>query len=167
VQVIRPYTRLHPEVTTALSSTGQWEDWNVGYADDAYWHLFASLWARGETFCVVEHDVIVRDMALDELASCESDWCSFLVPYVGLEYAGLACAKFTEALIARVPDALQAVAANPGDEDHPPKHWCRLDAWLQAALEEAGERKCIHGPPLQHLRDPSDEKIRPSHGCWH
>ena len=165
--MILPFTHSCAPVCRALELTGhEWWPHNVAGGDSAYWGLFDSLWNTGETFCVVEHDVVVRSDTLNELDECPSDWCSFLVPYVGVEYAGLGCAKFTADLIARVPDALARVAENEGDEHHPPKHWCRLDAWLQGVLESAGETKCVHGPPLEHLRVQDGEEIMPTHGCW-
>lgn len=168
MRVVIPYApTLDHHVVIAVNGAGRVpEPVNVSDSDEAYWELFNDLWAKGETFCVVEHDIVVRHDTLREIEECPSDWCSFLVPYVGLEYAGLACAKFSADLIARVPDAIAQVAETPGDEHHPPKHWCRLDAWLQGVLEVAGETKCVHGPPLEHLRAESDEQVRPSHGCW-
>lgn len=138
---------------------------DVSASDESYWQLFDELWRKAQTFAIIEHDVVVRPDTLDELEGCEHDWCAFTIPYVGQEYAGLGCAKFTSELIARVPDALAQVAGIPGDATHPPRHWCRLDAWLQGVLEQAGERKHVHGPPLGH-RDGEEEYIRPSHGCW-
>ncbi len=163
-----PYTRLHPKVVQALTG------WDVAFvdvsgSDEAYWELLASLWAKGRTFVVIEHDIVVRPDTLDALLECHEPWCSFQVPYVGRVYAGLSCAKFSASLIARHPDALERVG-EMSDEDHPAGHWCRLDSWLQTVLNPGGEEMHVHGPPLEHLRDGSEPEspwqVGPVHGCW-
>lgn len=165
--VALPYTRLRPEVCQPLAEAGyDVSFYDVSGSDDAYWALLQRLWSRGQTFSIVEHDIIVRPDSLDELAGCPSPWCSFEVPFVGSwgdTYAGLGCAKFSASLIARAPEALARVAEIPGDDVHPAKHWCRVDAWLAAVLQVAGETKCVHGPPLEHLRDHG--AATPAHGC--
>jgi hypothetical protein len=168
--VVMPHVPpLRPRVVEALAG------WDVAFvdvsgSDEAYWELLASMWAKAATFIVVEQDVVVRPDSLDELVECEHPWCSFQVPYVGRLYAGLSCAKFTAALIARYPDALERIS-ELSDTDHPPKHWCRLDSWLQAfVLNPGGEIMHVHGPPLQHVRDSvgpdAPWAISPAHGCW-
>ena len=167
--VVMPYTRLRPEVVEALAG------WDVAFvdvsgSDDAYWQLLANLWSEGRSFLIVEHDVVVRPDTLGELEQCHHPWCSFQVPYVGKLYAGLSCAKFSAALIARYPDALNRIAELE-DEDHPPKFWCRLDSHLQShVLNPGGEEMHVHGPPLGHIRDDSSPAtpwaIGPAHGCW-
>jgi hypothetical protein len=169
ITVVMPYTRLRNEVVQALAG------WDVVFvdvsgSDEAYWELLARLWAKGTGFILIEHDILVRPDTLDELVNCERPWCSFQVPYVGRLYAGLSCAKFTAALIARYPDALDRIAELE-DEDHRPKHWCRLDSWLQAyVLNPGGETMHVHGPPLEHVRDEASPAapwaIGPAHGCW-
>lgn len=160
---------LRPEVVQALA------DWDVAFcdvsgSDEVYWELLASMWAKAAAFIIVEHDIIVRPDSLGELEQCHHPWCSFQVPYVGKLYAGLSCAKFSAALIARYPDALERIA-ELSDEDHPPRHWCRIDSHLQAhVLNPGGETMHVHGPPLGHLRDESSPDSPwaqgPAHGCW-
>jgi hypothetical protein len=160
VRLVQPYARLRPEVVRALSGQAV-EFRDVSGSDDAYWTLLRDLWAKGETFCIVEHDVVVRPDSLAELAACPSPWCAFEVPYLDRLYAGLACTRFSADLLARYPDALGTIS-ELSDEDHPPKHWCRLDSWLQGyVLHPGGETMCVHGPPLEHVRDGT----APAHGC--
>lgn len=168
MRVLAPFTRRHIRAVTALGATGRsWQSAWVGGSDIDYYALLASVWAAGESFCLVEHDVVVTPTALSELEACESDWCAFQTPYragAGGVHAGLGCVKFSAALLARVPDAMRDVA-RMSDPVHPPMHWCRLDHWLQTvALPGARERMCVHGPPLEHLRD-HDGPPTPSHGC--
>jgi hypothetical protein len=168
VKIVCPYTELRPEVVRALSGQGV-VFCDVSGSDEDYWKLLAGLWREGQGFINVEHDILVRPDSLDELANCHHDWCSFQVPYVGKVYAGLSCAKFSAALIARYPDALDVIAEQ-SDEDHSPKHWCRIDTWLQShVLNPGGETMHVHGPPLEHLRDDTGSgpwKVCPSHDCW-
>jgi hypothetical protein len=167
--VIQPYTRLLPEVVQAL------DGWDVAFvdvsgSDESYWELLASMWAKAATFIVIEQDVVVRPDSIAELERCHHPWCSFQVPYVGRLYAGLSCAKFSAGLIARHPDAIDRIATY-SDEEHPPRHWCRLDSHLQAyVLNPGGETMHVHSPPLEHVRDELSSEnpraIGPAHGCW-
>lgn len=163
--VVVPYVRIAPGVRDALRGTGwDWTEVFVGGSDDGYWKFLAGMWANGQTFVNVEHDVIVRPDTLDELDQCPEQWCSFPVPYMSGAYAGLACAKFGQPLIAAIPDALDRIATM-SDAGHPPKHYCRLDSWLQdRILPSTGFRRHYHDPPLGHYR-PDGADPWPSHGC--
>ncbi len=164
-RLIVPYTEIAPGVREGLAATGwSWEEAFVGGSDSAYFELLADLWSAREAFIIVEHDVILRPDSLDQLWNCSCAWGGYAVPYVGSHYHGMACVKFTEELIARIPDALVQVAGMDGD-DHPAKHWCRLDARLQAhVLPRSGLQRHPHDPPLGHFR-PDGASPWPSHGC--
>lgn len=151
MRIVVPTTRTYPEVYGALSDT----DWPydvipVEHSDRAYYDLLAALWAAGESFAIVEHDVVVHPSAPLELASCPSDWCGFPYDYCGLVTYGLGCVKFSEALIARHPDAMLRVGVM-SDDRHPKRHWCRLDAWLTCVLESVGEERHRHRTFVRHL----------------
>lgn len=136
----------------------------VGGSDDAYWGLLRKLWLERETFCIVEHDVVLRGNTLAELEACESPWCAFPVPYMDGEYAGLACVKFDAFLIASAPQALDDVALMENAQ-HPRKHWCMVDAWLQGSvLPRTRLSRHVHQPALRHVR-PDGLSPWPSHGC--
>jgi len=159
VRVVVPCTDLRPETAAALARAG------VPYGivrmdgDDAYWRLLASLWAAGETFAVVEQDIVIGPGTLQALEACPGGWCAFGYPYLSAQaYYGLGCTKFAAPLLARVPGAMERVAVMY-DEGHPPKHWCRLDAWLTQVLTASGEKRCEHTPPAGHLHR------YPAHGC--
>jgi hypothetical protein len=165
VKVIVPYTHIAPGVAEALDATKwQWTGIDVSGSDENYWRVLQTLWQSGETFCIVEHDVLLRPNTLTELDLCESAWCAFPVPYMGGGYAGMACVKFGASLIAACPDALDRVAPL-SDASHPPRHWCRLDSWLQyGILPTTGFSRHVHDPPLGHFR-PDGGEPWPSHGC--
>jgi hypothetical protein len=164
VRVVAPYVEFAPGVTEALEATGwPWRQAYVGGSDEAYWELLGDLWADRESFVVVEHDVILRPDTLDELADCPQAWCSFAVPYLDTEYAGLACAKFSDEIIAACPDALDRVG-RMSNAAHPPKFWCTVDAWLQVVLSSTSIPRHIHAPALGHYR-PAGAPLMPTHGC--
>ncbi len=166
MRVILPYTHLIPEVVAALAETNHiWQPWDVSYNDYAYWQLLSELWLRRETFCIVEQDVIVRPDTLKELEDCPESWCSFPVPYLGGEYYGLACTKFDTRIIDAVPDALNEVGRRSVGENHPAKHWCTIDYWLQyVILPQTGIARHYHTPALGHYREDGLPPY-PSHGC--
>jgi hypothetical protein len=162
--VVVPYARnpLAQEVIDALEATGvNCHPVDLSGSDRAYFDLLSSLWVVGETFCLVEHDIVIHPTALDELSTCPNDWCAFPYPYGGPKLAyGMGCVKFSADLIARNPDAMLRVAVL-SDEKHPARHWCRLDAWLQGCvLPSNGEQRCEHETPVKHLERGC------AHRCW-
>ena len=160
MHVVVPATNLRREVVDALNETGHgYRIVDVSSTDRAYYDLLSGLWADGESFCVVEHDIVIHDTALAELENCPGDWCGFAHRYIDDVGYGMGCVKFSAALIARNPDALARVGVM-FDARHPKKHWCRLDAWLQGAvLPFAGEERCGHSRIVTHLGHGS------AHGC--
>ena len=159
MRLVVPYTSLRPETAAALAASGfPFEEARVDDGD-GYWRLLSGLWEAGEPFAIVEQDIVVGPGTLPDLAACPRDWCSFGYPYfVSDNYHGLGCVRFSAALLARVPDAMDRVG-EMSDATHPAKHWCRIDGWLQLALRKAGEPRCEHLPPVGHLHR------HPSHGC--
>jgi len=151
----------HPEVDAALMEAcgfGAYDRdwWNVGVSDRAYFDALSGWWARGETFCIVEHDIVVHPDAITGLANCPHDWCSYPYEYEGGMTHGLGCVKFSADLLLRRPLAMTRVGVM-FDERHPKRHWCRLDAWLTSVLQCDGERRHEHVAPVRHLRT--------SHSC--
>ena len=165
IKVVVPFTQIAPGVAAALNRTGYtWWPADVSASDESYWMVLDELWSAGESFIIVEHDVLVRPSSLQELENCPHPWCGFETAYFNGNHAGMGCVKFTAELIQAVPNALDLVA-NESGIDHPPRHWCRLDAWLQwFVLPQAGQRKHLHTPALAHWRA-YDGPPRPSHGC--
>lgn len=165
MRVILPYTQERAEVRAAVAATGrQFETRYVGVYDYCYFDLLNVLWIEREDFCVIEHDVVVRPDSLDELDACPNDWCAFGMEYMDVVWPGLSCVRFRAELIARNPDAFDNIA-ECSDAGHPPRHWCRVDHWLRGELEANGEKQCVHGPPLGHIR-PYRGRILPTHTCY-
>ena len=162
MKVYVPFTEVHKDTLAALvASKCDYELVRVSGSDEAYWELLSDLWAKRETFTIVEHDVVIRPDTIDELANCSFDWCAFPIPYLSSTHIGMGCVKFGVSLMQRFPDALDRVAPI-SDAKHPPKHWCRLDAWLQTRILPMQERH-NHTTVLGHIR--SGDTISPSHGC--
>lgn len=155
-----PFTSLRQETVVALN--GEAVRYAPMQSDLSYWELLRDLWADGRSFIIVEHDIVVNETTLDELRVCQHDWCAMPFPYRGNTHAySLACAKFSNALIARNPDLLELVG-QMSDAKHPPGHWCRLDAWIYSELMSRGEIRHEHSRamPVGHIGAQF-----PSHGC--
>ncbi len=163
MRVVVPVTDVRTETLSAVEVSGwAYDVVDVSDSDESYWSLLAGLWSDGETFCIVEQDIVVGPATLTGMAECASPWCACPYPYfVGL-YAGLGCAKFGSALLRNTPGAIERVGAM-SDATHAAKHWCRLDAWLQVVLHQQGARRCIHAS-VGHLR-PDGHLPYPAHGC--
>ena len=161
MRVVVPFTNLRPETEKALAASGwPYETVDVSNGDDAYYWLLYRLWAEGATFAIVEHDIVVGPSTLSDMAACNKDWCGYAAPYWGGNHVGMNCVKFSAALIARHPDAMDRIA-NMSDPKHPPMHWCRLDCWLQSHVLRLYETHHIHAEVLGHAK----ERLVPSHNC--
>jgi hypothetical protein len=163
VRVICPYTTLHPEATAALDASGYaWEAVDVSSDDAAYYRLLCDLAAQGEDFALVEHDIVVAPDTLASFDACPAEWCAALYPYLGGWSTGLGCTRFRAGVV--TPELMRQVG-EMSDETHPPKFWCRLDAWVQHMLP--GRGPCRHGRVLDHLRPEermqADRVVRPNH----
>ena len=109
---------------------------------------------------VVEHDIVVGPDTLAELDACPHDWCAFPYSYINGYHHGLGCTKFSAALIGRNPAAFRQVGTM-SDQNHPERHWCRLDGWLDIVLRRNGEAIHSHWPLVEHRTDTAHS----SHGC--
>lgn len=159
--IVVPYTVLTHETAMALDC--EWRGMYVGTDDAAYFRLLRDLWAAGETFTIVEHDIIPSREALASLDECGADWCACPYPYVWREVvAGLGCTRFRAPLMERQPDVFDVIAGM-ADGRHPPMHWCRLDAWLHVTLRDRGEPRCDRHPQVGHVNDGQSS----AHGCYH
>lgn len=159
MRVICPRTRILPETRAALENSGyEWTGAAVSGTDTAYTELLQKLWRAGETFAIVEHDVVPWRGALEQLDECPEAWCSFIYPFGDGMHAGLGCARFRSALLAAHPTAVDDTLAER-TETHPAGHWCSLDDRLSRALTRAGAVKHVHAPAVGHLHP------APSHGC--
>lgn len=160
MRVTCPYAgSIPPETVAALDASGfPWEAADVSRTPTSYTRLFCRLWADGEPFAIVEHDIVPHPGALDELLGCPRDWCAFAYPYMNGTHAGLGCTRFSATLLAAVPDAVEQTWRESTDV-HPAGFWCALDDRLGRVLRRSGFTQHVHGPPVTHLNP------APSHGC--
>jgi len=126
---------------------------------EAYWRLWHELWEAAETVTVVEQDIVPTGDVFRSFDSCPEPWCAFGYPYHHFgEYAGTGCVRFRHELLKTTEGLIDRVGAM-SDSKHPPRHWCRLDAWMQIQLRNAGYRIHVHQPAVEHL------STECSHGC--
>lgn len=158
-----PHVQIKPDTRKALDAAAMpWQGVYVGDDDAAYFDLLAHLWATGDDFAIVEHDIVPTPEALESFASCEADWCACPYPYLYGELAhGLGCTRFRSAPMERHPDLFDVIALM-ADAGHPPKHWCRIDAWMFRTLTARGETRCENHPQVRHLMSQRGS----AHGCY-
>lgn len=160
MRVVVPTTRTLPEVWDALAGAGvDAEAVDVSGAEDAYWRLLSELWAAGDDFCIVEHDIVVDAGTIAGMAACAEPWCACEYPYLRGHCAGLGCARFRSGLLRATPGLMDEVATM-ANALHPPKHWCTLDAWMQVRLGSHGYRASHRHGTVGHLG-----AQMPAHGC--
>ena len=121
--------------------------------EDSYFQLFECLWDRGkgDSFTIVEHDIVTWPGAIAEIESCPEQWCTF--PYycsVGWIVDGLGCTKFGRDLIASHPDFLKPPF--PPCCQHT-RHYCGLDRLIAHRMQELGIKPHVHSPGVTNLND--------------
>lgn len=127
--------------------------------DYARW--FARWWDSGETFVVVEQDIVCPPDWLRALAACPFPWCYH--PYdVGHGPTGpmLGCAKFDGSLARAHPKAATAALKRSGRSErwYP---WQSLDVRLESQLRGLGIEPHRHEPEVLHLHDYSGGGVVP------
>jgi hypothetical protein len=75
-RIIVPFTKVHPDTRAALKPYGSRVEYVDVRADGAYWSLFRDLWAAGEDFILVEHDIVPHVGTIEHFDRCPSSWCS-------------------------------------------------------------------------------------------
>jgi len=117
----------------------RWERLNGTLAADfAYDRLIRTLWAEGQPFIIVEHDILPWPGALRELWECECAWGAFPYYIFGQFRTQLGCTKFDPAKLGACPLP---------DE---PVHWSRLDWAIITGLLDR-ETGHLHQPAVTHL----------------
>lgn len=148
-QVYIPHTARHPLTVSTAPENATWVD--VSQSDFAYYAALASWWDRGETFMVLEHDVICRPDVVAELDACPEPWC--LYGYEEICHPGcmeawrnaLGCTRYRKELIAAVPDALMSIPPDNWD-------WHNVCDGLGDNLRAAGYTHHWHEPWVSHHR---------------
>lgn len=154
MRIVCPYTLasdpgmergLHPLCEAALAAHApDAEMLYLGTRHDSYRDLLADLWAAGDSFLLIEHDVEIHDRVIPELDACPEPWCSFPYPVGspdGMIDSSLGCTRFTADLLAAVPDMIDRL---------PVRDWRRLDCELAPRLRQAGFVPHVHHPAVKH-----------------
>jgi hypothetical protein len=163
VRIIVPFVTISPETRKALDASGYpWEGVDVSSSLTAYWEALSDLWGYGETFCVVEHDIVVGPSTLSTFESCLEPWCGSPYPYLSGMYAGLGCTRFRAEFIVDLPNAIEK-AGEINYPNHGQRHWCTTDDALKSVLSGYGKTMCLH-EKVDHVGDqmPSHLICRPS-----
>jgi len=154
--VIVCYTRLllRPETVASLEAHAPHAELHDVTDDpDAYWRALARVWADGEAFIAVEHDVELTPEVLPQFAACPEPWCSFGygdIPTGALVIGQqIGAVRFRAELVQAHPDVFESI--EPRD-----RGWTGLDMPLHRELWRRGLVAHFHLPPVAHHR--RDEK---------
>ena len=142
-----PYTQLHPRTVEAAPVDAIWAD--VSSGPNAYFHLLNQIWAAGQTFALLEHDVVCRPDIINEFETCPEPWCMYI--YSDLCCPGcreawrnhIGCTRFRAELMQAVPDAVASIPE--GERD-----WHNLCDGVGNHLRAAGYSHHWHEPPVLH-----------------
>ncbi len=153
LRVILPYAKIDPRCAAALANVPV-EAVEMRGEEDYYW-LLHRLWREGESFLLIEHDVVIHDQVVPTVATCGHAWCGY--PYTVIGYFGtfLGCTHFGAQLMRWYPTLMDVVATRnlPGtrnDQENNKRFWAHLDVRMISALREAGYIQEQHYPPVQH-----------------
>lgn len=115
---------------------------DVSGGDQAYWQLLRDLWRAGESFVLVEEDILPTRRAYNSLRHCpRSDWCVCPYRVNGVTDGGLGFTRFSGALMRRHPDAIEGI---PPDK----RWWVVLDGNVVVSLVQ----RLRHPGPHIHRR---------------
>ena len=148
MNIVVPYTRVHPDTWAAL-----W-DLNPRYVDtsgdvEAYWRLLCELWEARQAFLIVEHDNVPKPGALEAMWQCKEPWCAYPYP-VGTPWDTpcLGCSRFRPEIMAAFPDLMEKVGATfmglYEGERITGKHWNRMDMTISLWLIRRGHKMHKH-----------------------
>jgi hypothetical protein len=150
-----PYTDLADE-TGAFALRGGAHLWRLDDPVEGYGRFMADRWDEGESFIVIEHDVVPTRNAIDSLQVCPRPLCFF--GYEGEDRLSLmfGCVRFSADFIAAHPDLwTRFLAARDVAEGHPDydfsasrcRRWMMLPEWVDHAT---GAPAHFHGR-VRHL----------------
>ncbi len=107
------YTGVRPDVAQAAPPGTVWVD--VSSHSGAYYESLCDIWAAGESFATLEHDIICRPDIVEAFENCPEPWCNFWYsdvchPHCRDAWANhLGCTRFRAELMEKVPDAMSSI----------------------------------------------------------
>lgn len=153
-QVIVPFVHgmLHEGTVDVLERSGvQFALYQIDPADEfAYANLFATAWSRGETFVILEHDVLPTVEQLWAIVGCDHDWCSY--PYdddITLAGPMFGLVRFHRRLMERF-EHLPGSALHIGTGHPHPVYWWNVDNRVARDLNIRHVTHTFHLPPVRH-----------------
>ena len=145
MRVIVPYTLKYPIVQAFIKKECPQVEFIQMHQDEDYWKLMCEIWEAREDVVINEHDVLPWPTAINELASCPFDWCSYTYEMkqgYGIHHA-FGCTKLGAGLMDKLPDVWTQVES---------VHWRNLDAQLCEIAKTLGITPHPHRPPVIHLK---------------
>jgi hypothetical protein len=142
-----PYVNVHPATVAGAPADAVWVD--VSSSSDAYFGALYGWWARGETFAIIEHDIVCRPDVVQGFEDCPEPWCVYgyndiCCPGCMEAWANeLGCTRFRRELISAVPDAVSSIPTEGWD-------WHNLCDGLGSRLRAAGFTHHWHAPAVEH-----------------
>jgi hypothetical protein len=112
----------------------------VSASDFAYADLIDRLWADGEAFLLIEHDMLPTLEAVERMISCPRRWCACPYPVnhqPGESIVGFGFTRFAAELLTAEPDAAEA-AGRWSRAGVPARHWSNHDSRLARVLTGRG-----------------------------
>lgn len=158
MQVIVPSLTKDCIAHWALDAEGIEHDVRICQEDNDYGKLLATLWAFGESFVLVEHDIAPWPGAITRLKQCSSQWCAYQYPLNFELVDSLGCTKFLSELIT----ATWTISIRWAET-----HWGALDGVVTPRLRTAGYKPHLHSPPVAHVRRYDGSSAHRQHYCNH
>jgi|WetSurMetagenome_2_1015567.scaffolds.fasta_scaffold227392_2 hypothetical protein len=118
-------------------------------ASFAYDALIRRLWAEGEPFILVEHDILPWPGAVQQMWTCDRPWCAFEYLMMGELRVALGCTKFDPARLGPLPLPQEPVP------------WRTMDWHIIDTLATRGECSHLHEPAVSHLHWVHQRMIAP------
>lgn len=162
--IVCPFTpdKLRPETAAALDliDTAGWpvQRVDVSRSDTAYAELIEQLWTDGDSFLMIEHDMVPTVAMVEQMAACPCPWAAQIYEIENhREVDGLGCTvglgmtRFAWHLLTAEPDA--ATAAAEVVDGLPVRSWRGVDRRLVAVLDGRHYTAHVHRPYVPHLHD--------------
>jgi hypothetical protein len=154
VRVVTIYTpgSLYDETLSALELHVLGQEVNLELteisADDphAYARVLANHWQTGETFMVVEPDIVVRHDVIEAFRTCGCPYGCYPYPWLTDVGPALGCTWFKAEFLAKYPAAMKGVQDSNVS-------WNQVDVVLMRHIlaRHYKEQPHVHLPAVQHL----------------
>lgn len=142
-----PYTYVHPMTVAGAPADAIWVD--VSASNLSYFGALLDWWTRGESFAVLEHDVVARPDVIEAFETCPEPWCTYGYSTICHPTCmeawrnALGCTRFRSEIIAAVPNAVSSIPEDGWD-------WHNLCDGLGNHLRAAGYSHHWHEPWVNH-----------------